>query len=120
MSTIIWQLRVMSQEFDRGPRLRQDPGDQVAIAYDFEQESGDYGWEEMLFTGVVGLGFTAARYCSEDQIGAYDKVEAVSGSRWVAGVPDAPIGLRHYRIYFDDIGCYEVLATGFVPPVGTT
>lgn len=116
MSTTVWQLPCMSQEFDQGPKLRQDPGDQLAIAYDFEQESGEYGWEELIFTGVVGLRFTAARHCSEEQVGAYDKVVAVSGSAWAADVRDAPPGLRHYRVYFDDAGCYEVLATGFVPP----
>ena len=118
MSTTVWQLPCMSQEFDQGPKIRQDPGDQLAIAYDFEQESGQYGWEEMVFTGVVGFSFTASRYCSQEQVSAYDRVEAVAGSAWAAGVSDAPPGLQHYRIYFDDVGCYEILATGFVPPPG--
>ena len=68
--TIVWRLRCMSQEFDEGPVLRQDPGDQLALAYDFESESGDYAWEEIIFTGVVRFSFTTARYCSEAQIGA--------------------------------------------------
>lgn len=118
MSTIVWRLPCRSQEFDQGPKLRQDPGDQLAIAYDFEGESGAYSWDEIIFTGVVGFRFTAARYCSDDQVGAYDKVETVSSSSWASGVPDAPPGLEHYRIFFDDVGCYEVLATGFVPPPG--
>lgn len=116
MTTTIWQLPCKSQEFDQGPCVRQDPGDQLTIAYDFEQDSGDYAWEEIVFTGVVAFSFTAARYCTDDQVAAYDKVEAVSGSTWAAGVPDPPPGLQHYRIYFDDAGCHEVLATGFVPP----
>lgn len=118
MTATVWQLPCMSQEFDQGPTIRQDTGDQLAIAYDFEQEAGDYGWEEILFTGVVGFRYTASRYCSDEQVGAYDQVEAASDSEWAAAVPDAPPGLRHLRIYFDDIGCYEVLATGFVPPAG--
>lgn len=109
----------MSQEFEHGPRLRQDPGDQLTIAYDFEGESGAYSWEEIIFTGVVGLSFTAARYCSEEQVGAYDRLEMLSESTWLPAVPDAPPGLEHYRIFFDDVGCYEVLATGFLPPPGT-
>ena len=116
MSATVWQLPCKSQEFDQGPMLRQDPGDQVAIAYDFEQQSGEYGWEEMLFTGVISLRFTSSRYCSEEQVGAYDKVEVVDGSAWSAAVLEAPLDLQHYRIYFDDVGCYEILATGFVPP----
>ena len=106
----------MSQEFEQGPKLRQDPGDQLAIAYEFESDSGAYSWAEIIFTGVVGLRFTAARHCSDEQIGAYDKIEMVSGSTWEAATLDAPPRLGHYRIFFDDVGCYEILATGFVSP----
>lgn len=112
----IWTLPCMSQEFNEGPKLRQEPGDQVALAYDFEGETGDYAWEELTFTGVVGVLFTSSRHCSEDQVGAYDRLEDVQESAWSESVFDPPPGLRHFRIYFDDVGCYEVLATGFVPP----
>lgn len=115
-ATTVWKLPCMSQEFDQGPRIRQEAGDQLVIAYDFEQESGTYGWEELIFTGVVAFSFTAARHCSEEQISAYDKLQDLAESNWIAGTVDTPPGLRHYRIYFDDVGCYEILATAFVPP----
>jgi len=116
MSVMIWQLPCRSQEFHEGPKIRQEVGDQLAIAYDFESATGAYDWEEIVFTGVVGFRFTASRYCSVDQVKAYDKLEMVAGSGWVAEIVDAPPGLTHFRIFFDDVGSYEVLATGFVPP----
>lgn len=117
MSTTVWRLPCKSQECDQGPVLRQDVGDQLVLAYDFERESGEYGWEEIVFTGTVAFTFTAARHCSAEQVGAYDRIETVDRSAWARGVPNVPPGLRHYRIFFDDVGCYEVLATGFVPPL---
>lgn len=116
MNEIVWHLPCMSQEFNKGPKLRQDLGDQLAVAYDFETDTGEYLWEELIFTGVVGFRFTAARYCGSDEITAYDKVQTIRESVWAAGVAAPPPGLTHYRIFFDDAGCYEVLATGFVPP----
>lgn len=116
MSEMIWQLPCLSQEFHEGPKIRQEVGDQLVIAYDFESAFGGYGWEEIVFTGVVGFRFTAPRYCSVDQVKAYDKVETVAGSGWTSEIVDAPLGLAHYRMFFDDAGAYEVLATGFVPP----
>lgn len=107
----------MSQEFDKGPRIRQDLGDQFFIAYDFELDGGAYAWDELSFTGVVAFRFTSVHHCSEDQVSAYDKLQEVTnGSSWITATVDAPPGLRHYRIYFDDVGCYEALATAFVPP----
>jgi hypothetical protein len=115
-ATTVWQLPCMSQEFDQGPKIRQEAGDELIISYDFEQETGTYGWEEMTFIGVAAFSFTAAPYCSEEQVGAYDKLQELGESEWIARLSNSPPALRHYRIYFDDIGCYEVLARAFVPP----
>jgi len=106
----------MSQEFEQGPKIRQDVNDQLAIAYDFETESGEYAWAELRFSGVAAFRFTAARHCSEDQISAYDSLQELR-SRWAEDLSDPPSDLRHYRIYFDDVGCYEVLARTFEPPM---
>jgi len=118
MTTTVWDMPCKSQEFNEGPRLRQGPST-LALAYDFETESGDYAWEEVNFYGVVAFKFTAARYCTSDQIHAYDRLETVSESPWPLELADGPTGLEHYRIFFDDIGCYEVLAGSFVPPAGS-
>jgi hypothetical protein len=111
---VVWRLPCRSQEFNEGPRIQQGSGS-LTIAYDFETDAG-YAWEELMFTGVAAFSFTAARYCTEDQIGAYDRLEEVSSSQWTRSLRDVSADSRHYRIYFDDVGCYEVLARSFVPP----
>jgi hypothetical protein len=114
--TLVWKMPHMSQEFAEGPKIRQERLDQLVISYDYEQEDGSYAWEEMSFTGVVAFKFTLVGHCSLDQIDAFDELHEVTESEWAATTVRATPGLRHYRIYFDDIGCYEVLATTFVPP----
>ena len=115
MTRTMWQLPCKSQEFNEGPIIRPSSG-QITIAYDFETETGDYAWEEVTFTGVAAFRFTAARYCTADQVSAYDNLQVIEESHWIDDLSDPPVDARHYRIYFDDVGCYEVLASGFFPP----
>lgn len=110
----VWKLPHKSQEFNEGPRLRLEM-DRLTIAYDVETEDGSYRWEEMSFSGVVAIAFTGAAYCTEDQIAAYDKLVDVTDSPWRRTLQGVPEDVHHYRIYFDDAGCYEVLAEAFVP-----
>jgi hypothetical protein len=112
----VWQLPAKSQEFDEGPKIRQDPGERFIISYDFELDSGAYAWEELVFIGTVAFRFTESRHCSEDQVGAYDRLQDLGRSDWFRELRQPPADVHHYRIYFDDIGCYEVLAAAFVPP----
>ena len=111
----IWELGHKSQEFELGPIVRLENG-QLVIAYDYETDAGAYGWEEMSFAGIRGFSFTAAPDCSEDQVAAYDRVQQIDSSPWLARTADAPKSIHHYRIYFDDVGCYDVLAATFEPP----
>jgi hypothetical protein len=117
MTTTVWTLPCKSQEFREGPRVRQGPSTMV-LAYDFEGDTGEYAWEELTFLGVVAFEFTAARYCTAEQVGAYDRLEMLSGSSWSERLTNASEDLVHYRTLFDDVGCYEVLAGSFVPPAG--
>lgn len=112
----VWRLPCMSQEFDQGPIIRQG-SDELTISYDFEADGGDYLWEEIIFTGVAVFAFTAVQYCTTDQVSAYDKLQDIEDSELIKGTSNPPSNIRHYRIFFDDFGCYEILATGFVPPV---
>ena len=112
MNMVVWSLPCLSQEFNQGPVLRSGL-DHVAIAFDFETPDGDYAWSELRFSGVVAFAFTAARYCTEDQIAAYDKLLQIEGSPWLVALPDGAPGVCHLRIFFDDAGCYDVLARAF-------
>ncbi len=91
----------------------------MALLYDFESATGAYDWAEIAFIGVAAYTFTAADYCTSEQIRAYDQLVIVEESPWTDELARARKDIYHYRIYFDDIGCYEVLATGFIPrPTG--
>lgn len=73
----------------------------------------------MVFSGVFGFAFTTRRACSVEQIRSYDTLVELESSDWVTELlsrwPDfleRPV-VHHYRIYFDDVGCYEIAATHF-------
>lgn len=111
----VWTLPCLSQEFEEGPLLHQAPGSLV-LRYDFETEDGSYEWESLVFTSVAALKFTDTDFCTAEQVAALDRLIDVKESPWREELRDPNPNLHHYRIYFDDIGCYEVLATTFVPP----
>jgi hypothetical protein len=116
----IWALPVLSQECRDGPIGTVDRDGSFRLRYDYETETGAYAWEEVTFSGVEAASFTAHESCSEEQVGAYDKLVEVSESAWIATLQShrvsPAVGLRHFRIYFDEVGCYEAVATEFVPP----
>ena len=83
----VWTLPRLSQEFNEGPVLKQGPGG-LAIAYDFETETGEYDWAELRSFGVVAFAYTAASHCTAEQIGAYNKLQQVLES--ASGFRHAP------------------------------
>jgi hypothetical protein len=115
----IWSLPVLSQEFRDGPVVELDRC-AVRLRYDYETESGDYAWQEIVFEGVEAFRFTGHASCTVDMIDAYDVLVEVVDSAWVSRLQEArrepAPPLRHLRIYFDELGCYEVVATGFDAP----
>ena len=115
----VWSLPVLSQEFRQGPVVELSGG-AILLRYDCETEAGEYAWQSMAFDGVEAFAFTSHSSCTEDMIEAYDALVEVIGSPWVArlqaGRGEPAIGLRHLRIYFDEVGCYEVVARGFTAP----
>lgn len=116
----IWRLPAPSQEFSEGPISTLDGGT-LRIAYDYETETGAYSWDEIRFEGVVASAFTQYRLCSVEQIRAYDTVVEVVGSRWLRDnetIDAVPPDARHMRIFFDEIGCFDVIASDFVPSSG--
>lgn len=112
---VVWNLIHRSQEFNEGPRAHLQ-FDRLVVAYDFETEDGSYRWEEFSFRGVVAFTFTAMSSCNEDQISAYDQLVVVTNSDWPRSVGELREEVHHYRIFFDEAGCYEVLAAEFRPP----
>ena len=108
----VWVLPFMSQEFNEGPQLHQGPVE-VRLRLDHETETGDYVWTGISFRGVQALTFTGHASCSRDQIRAYDRLVRVKRSEWLRSLSGGEPELEHYRIYFDEFGCYDIAASGF-------
>jgi hypothetical protein len=115
----IWVLPCKSQEIDQGP-LVHATRNSVRIEIDRENDHGEYEWMEIRFEGVRAFAFTASDVCTPEQIAAYDKMVEVVDSSWRTALLSRRVGedalVRHYRLYLDDIGCYEVIADSFVAP----
>jgi hypothetical protein len=107
-----------SMECRDGPVLSHRR-DRVTLSYDFPGPAGEYLWESVVFLGVAALGFTPRAACSRDQASASDRLIELEGSAWrnmVRGGAGRVASLRHLRITFACIGCYDLLALAFVPP----
>ena len=115
----IWELPCKSQEFQAPPSLTQR-GDRLELTYDFETESGQYQHATISFRGVESFSFTSFESCSPDQVAAYDEVVVVCASKWLKQLRSRRASeeslARHYRIFLDEVGCYEVVASEFSPP----
>lgn len=118
-ATKVWELPCKSQEFQASPSLIQR-GDRLELVYDYETESGQYQHATITFRGVEAFFFTSFESCSPDQVAAYDRVVAIRASEWLKQLRSRRAIeeslARHYRIFFDDVGCYEVIASEFCPP----
>jgi hypothetical protein len=67
---------------------------------------------------VSGFEFLGEELCGPEQLEALDKLLEVRDSPWLKKAQESrrfgPGQPHHYRIYFDDHGCYEVLSTTFL------
>ena len=73
------------------------------------------------FSGVVASRTRSERCCTAWHIdGAYDTLAEVSESSWIEEIIDqtqeryrAQVSVRHFIIYLDSVGCFELLAEDF-------
>jgi hypothetical protein len=113
---VVWSLPAPSQEFMQGPQILISPG-KVTLRWDSESETGAYEWSSAEFTGVEAVRFTADSSCTPDQARAYDRLVKVEPSLLLSDLRGAgPKFLQHFRIYFDEVGCLDVVAEEFLPP----
>jgi len=113
--TTLWELPGKSQEFMDAPVLTYKWGG-VSLTYDYETDEG-YKEGELHFENVDGIRFTSYETCTPEQVEAYDKLVEVVGSPWLIEIarndPEPAQRLKHFQIFFDDVGCFEFLATSF-------
>lgn len=112
----VWTLPVRSQEIEEGPHLRTE-ADGAILEYGVRSETGELLWESMTFTRVAAYAFIDFQDCSEEHAAAYDKLLEIRPSPWLESLNRIGPDVKHYRIFFDDFGCYEIAAANFVPPL---
>lgn len=58
--------------------------------------------------------------CCPNQVAAYDTVVAILNSSWLRELCSRMVSVErpshHFRVFFDDIGCYEVIVSEFRVP----
>lgn len=108
----VWVLPFKSQEFMQGPQMHQTLTE-VQLRLDHETETGKYVWTNLVFLRTHALIFTSHASCSRDQVRAYDRLVQVNHSDWLQGMRGVEPDVRHYRVYFDEFGCYDIAAASF-------
>lgn len=95
----------------------EHPGGEALLRFEFEQ-GGVTHRGGLRFEKVRAYRFRSEGHCSAWHVeGVYDTLVQVSGSEWVgellAAEPAETWGrweIRHFMIYIDSAGCYEVAA----------
>ena len=65
------------------------------------------------FRGVVATSFSPWPSCTPQQITAYDRLLVSTDSEWLSLRAHRGNKTRHFRVFFDEVGCYELLASDF-------
>ena len=116
--TKVWDLPCKSQDFNQPPRLAHR-GDELDLIYDCDSKNGEFHDAMITFRGVEAFSFTSFESCTIEQVAAYDKVVVLITSSWLKDLHSRrkvdETFARHYRIFFDEVGCYDVIASAFVP-----
>jgi hypothetical protein len=111
MKHTIWTSPIASQEIVDGPEATIFHA-RAVIRFRGEDEGE---WHQIGFSDVVKFVFTEFSSCTEEHLDAYDKLlDLEADSQFardaIATVRRDATGLRHFRIFFDDVGAYDVIA----------
>ncbi|MDP1697252.1 MAG: hypothetical protein Q8L45_05645 [Xanthomonadaceae bacterium] len=114
---VLWDLPINSQEFLRAPQFMQTE-DKAMFVYDH----GVVGeFSTIVFDGVEASCFTFYECCSPEQVAAYDRVIMVEDSSWATELTSRKVSTKatskHYRIFIDEVGCYDVLSAAVSRPL---
>ncbi len=109
---IVWTMPFSSATIEGGPDLQLRLG---VMTVRCEDEDGQVA--HLTFTGVAAFAFTEFGACSAEQLDSYEKVTARSASPMLDRVTSVlrDRALTHYRLFLDDVGCYDVIAAEFAP-----
>lgn len=103
-----------SQEFSRAPELvRCAHG--IELVYDMETAGGDYVSCRVSFRGVLAYRYTSWLAFQAWMAQAYDSLCDLGDTPWLSEVKSFYRGdhseqYRHYGVFFDEHGFYEIVA----------
>lgn len=108
---ILWTSPIASQEIEDGPELLVQPGC-VVLRY---RGDGCSEWTELRFRDIMSAVFTEFSACSAEQVLAYDRLlDLGHATRLASEVLGAAkrdtAGMRHFRMFLDDVGAYDIVA----------
>ena len=108
----LWALPYPSTEIDDGPNIASAIG---LLTLSFSSEEG--GQCKICFDGVFAYRFTEFGACTTVDLDSYDALHELKKSRWLKLLRktsrDIDRNLKHYKIFLDDIGCYDIVAMHF-------
>ena len=110
-----------------GPRSKVE-GESVIIEYDHEEDDGSTSWASITFSQVLEIRYRQAVCAAADDILSPDEMVCLRDStllreivaRWQDAVGwqelQQELGgaarFNHYKLYFDDAACLDVVAAG--------
>lgn len=106
-----------SQEFVKSPGFIKD-GKVLWLSFEQESPEGQYETRSVCFQSVVAYKFTSEYACEPWMTKAYDRLLKLGNSFWLDQFRsnyrgENPDGLKHFVVYFDGYGFYEVIAQEF-------
>ena len=117
--SIVWELPTPSSHFASTPRVIIE-GDRVLL--ELEDPTGVR--VEVRFGGVAGFRHDPQLAASPEAVASYDRILEIRDSGWPdpslqerrARLTGRQVPLRHFRLYLDDIGVFDVLAESLELP----
>ena len=109
----------------KGPKL-QFGHSTLIVVYDYERDDGVIEWTRLVFNDVLAYAYRQIACCEAEHMSGSKAIQRFRASKWLAGmlkVWQAAVGwqqwqqqqggaqsFRHFRVFFDDAGCVDVIA----------
>lgn len=114
--TNVFEIHELAQEFMENPKIK-NKGNNSVLMYDYETESGEYGWTGITFLNTIKYRHVKEANVKDYMIKAYNRVVEIKDSNWeneFSSINGGKDNVKHYMVYFDGYGAYEFLSYGVI------
>lgn len=108
---ILKKINELAQDFLKSPRV-MEKNDGLLLTYDYEMDTGEYSEKSIYFENMKGYRHVSESNIKVDMIKAYNAIGEVVDSEWLSNELRSQ-SFKHYIIYFDEYGAYEIIAKEF-------